>query len=119
MGKVKVLVCGATGFIGRNITENLTLNPEFEVHAVRFSRPEYDVPNVTWYRADLRKPEEVERVLKEKDIIIQAAATTSGSKDTITQPYIHVTDNAVMNSYIFRAASILRNRIYPPRNKIQ
>mgnify|MGYP001361831560 FL=1 len=108
MGKVKVLVCGATGFIGRNITENLTLNPEFEVHAVRFSRPEYDVPNVTWYRADLRKPEEVERVLKEKDIIIQAAATTSGSKDTITQPYIHVTDNAVMNSYIFRAASELK-----------
>ena len=36
--------------------------------------------------------------------MIQAAATTSGSKDIVSRPYIHVTDNAVMNSFIFRAA---------------
>lgn len=104
MGNVKVLICGATGFIGRNITEKFALIPEFEVHAVRFKRPEYDLPNITWHQADLRNPEDVERVLEGKDIIIQAAATTSGSKDIVSQPYIHVTDNAVMNSYIFRTA---------------
>jgi len=38
------------------------------------------------------------------DTIIQAGATTSGAKDIITKPYIHVTDNAVMNSNLFRAA---------------
>jgi nucleoside-diphosphate-sugar epimerase len=38
------------------------------------------------------------------DIIIQAAATTSGAKDIVARPYIHVTDNAVMNSYLFRSA---------------
>jgi len=104
MSKIKVLICGATGFIGRNITERLALITQLEVHAVRFKRPEYDIPNITWCKADLRKTEDVERVLEGMDIIIQAAATTSGSKDTITRPYIHVTDNAVMNSYIFRAA---------------
>ena len=100
----KLLICGATGFIGRNIVEKFALIPGFEVHAVSFNRPEYDLPNITWHQADLRNPEDVERVLEGKDIIIQAAATTSGSKDIVRQPHIHVTDNAVMNSYIFRTA---------------
>ena len=104
MKKTKVLVCGATGFIGRNITEKLVANKNYEVHAVRFTRPEYSVSDVTWHQADLRRPEDIETVIKGVDIIVQAAATTSGSKDILNKPYIHVTDNAVMNSYLFRAA---------------
>ena len=104
MANLKLLICGATGFIGRNIVEKLSQYSEFEVHAVRFRKPEYDLPNITWHQADLRNPEDVERVLEGKDLVIQAAATTSGSKDIVNQPYIHVTDNAVMNSYIFRSA---------------
>src|SRR5579862_2980494 len=102
--KKKVLICGATGFIGRNMTEQLSKLAEYEVHAVRFQRPEYSCKNVIWHQADLRRPEDVERVVKGMDIIIQAAATTSGSKDIVSRPYIHVTDNAVMNSYLFRSA---------------
>jgi GDP-L-fucose synthase len=102
--KKKVLVCGATGFIGRNITEQLSRRPDLDVHAVRFQRPEYACPNVTWHQADLRKPDDIERVIQGVDIIIQAAATTSGSKDIVARPFIHVTDNAVMNSYLFRSA---------------
>jgi GDP-L-fucose synthase len=102
--KQKILICGATGFIGRNLTEQLSQRSDLEVHAVRFNRPEYACPNVTWHHADLRNPEAVERVVKGMDVIIQAAATTSGSKDIVTKPYIHVTDNAIMNSYLFRSA---------------
>lgn len=102
--KKKILICGATGFIGRNLTEQLARHPDYEIHAVRFKRPEYPNANVTWHQADLRNPEDIERVVKGMDIIIQAAATTSGSKDIVTRPYVHVTDNAVMNSYLFRAA---------------
>ncbi len=102
--KKKVLICGATGFIGRNMTEQLSQLDDYEVHAVRFQRPEYPCKNVIWHQADLRRPEDVERVVKGMDIIIQAAATTSGSKDIISRPYIHVTDNAIMNSYLFRSA---------------
>ncbi len=36
--------------------------------------------------------------------MIQAPATTSGAKDIVTKPYIHVADNAVMNSLLFRSA---------------
>lgn len=102
--KKKLLICGATGFIGRNMTEQLAQRNEYEIHAVRFNRPEYSCPNVIWHQADLRKPEDIQRIIQGMDIIIQAAATTSGSKDIVTRPYIHVTDNAVMNSYLFRAA---------------
>lgn len=102
--KQKILICGATGFIGRNLTEQLSKRAEFDVHAVRMQRPEYACPNVTWHRADLRNADDIARVLDGVDIIIQAAATTSGSKDIVTRPFIHVTDNAVMNSLLFRAA---------------
>lgn len=102
--KKKVLICGATGFIGRNMTEQLSQLDEYEIHAVRFQRPEYPCKNVIWHQADLRNPDAVDRLVKDMDIIIQAAATTSGSKDIVTRPYIHVTDNAIMNSYLFRSA---------------
>ena len=36
------------------------------------------------------------------DIVLQFAATTSGANDIVNRPYIHVTDNAVMNSLILR-----------------
>ncbi len=104
MTKTKVLICGATGFIGRNMTEQLSKRADLEVHAVRFNRPEYKCDNVTWHQADLRNQADLERVIKGVDVIIQAAATTSGSKDIVTRPYIHVTDNAVMNSLLFRSA---------------
>jgi GDP-L-fucose synthase len=102
--KRKVLVCGATGFIGRNITEQLSQRQDLEIHAVRYNRPEYACANVIWHKADLRNPDNIERVMQGMDIVIQAAATTSGSKDIVTRPYIHVTDNAVMNAYLFRSA---------------
>ena len=101
----KILICGATGFIGKNVTIGLSKNKNYEIHAVRYKRPEYDLPkNVIWHKADLRNPKTVDKLVKGMDIIIQCAATTSGSKDIVLVPYIHVTDNAIINSYMFRSA---------------
>ena len=101
----KILVCGATGFIGKNITLGLSKNKNYEIHAVRFKRPVYKTSNnVKWHKADLTNPSSVDKLIKNMDIVIQAAATTSGSKDIVSKPYIHVTDNAVINSFIFRSA---------------
>ena len=105
MGKVKkILICGVTGFIGRNIAEYFAKNKEYKVYGVYHQKEPWDCPAITFFRADLREKSQVARVIQGMDIIIQAAATTSGSKDIISQPYVHVTDNAVMNSLIFRAA---------------
>lgn len=104
MSKKKVLICGATGFIGRNIAERLVRSPEYEVYGTSFQSKPYSCKGLTLLKADLRRPHEVDQVVAGKDIIIQAAATTSGAKEILSKPYYHVTDNAVMNSLIFRSA---------------
>ncbi len=102
--KQKILICGATGFIGRNMVERFALNNNFEVVAIYNKRPLFQCENVNWIKADLTNPVDVEKCLKGVNIVVQAAATTSGSKDILTKPYIHVTDNAVMNSLLLRQA---------------
>src|SRR3989338_8263269 len=104
MKKRRILVCGATGFIGRNIAEYLTSRNDLEVYGVYLKSEPLKEQRIKMIKADLTVKNEVDRVVKGVDIIIQAAATTSGSKDIVTKPYIHVTDNAVMNSYLFRCA---------------
>ena len=102
--KTRVLICGATGFIGRNLTEQLSKRSNLEVHATRFQRDAYDCPNVIWHQADLRNPENIEPIIKDMDVLIQAAGAPSDAKDMLVRPSIHVTDNAVLNSYLFQAA---------------
>lgn len=102
--KTKVLICGATGFIGRNIAQRLADRNELDVTGTYLRSEPYEYPGLKLVKADLTDPEQVFRLLQGFDIIIQAAATTSGAKDIVEKPFIHVTDNAVMNSLIFRAA---------------
>jgi nucleoside-diphosphate-sugar epimerase len=104
MHKNKVLICGATGFIGRNIAEKLAKREDIELYGTYLDSEPLINLNIKMIKADLTKKEDVEKVVKGMNIIIQAAATTSGVKDIQNQPYYHVTDNAIMNSLIFRAA---------------
>lgn len=99
----KLLICGATGFIGRNLVEHFSKLGEYSVKAVYNKRPPlHDVPNVQWVQADLNNAADVERVVDGADVVLQYAATTSGAGDIVNRPYIHVTDNAVMNSLVLR-----------------
>jgi len=104
MTKKRILVCGATGFIGRNLAEHLAANDAFEVIGTHSSTPPFAHDKIRFVHADLTQREDLERVVQGVDVILQAAATTSGAKDIVQRPYIHVTDNAVMNSLLFRAA---------------
>ena len=100
----RLIVCGATGFIGRNLVEHFQAQKEYEVTGTYHRRPPWPGCEARMVQADLRDPGRVDQVLKGQDIILQAAATTSGAKDIINRPDYHVTDNAVMNSYLLRAA---------------
>ena len=104
MVKKKILICGATGFIGRNLCESLSRDNSLEVLGVSHNKPPFDCAGMKWIQADLTQKNDVEKCLQGVDVIIQAAASTSGVKDIINLPHIHVTDNALMNSLIFRAA---------------
>jgi len=105
--KQKLLICGSTGFIGRNVAECLAEQDEYEVYGTYCNSSPLDHPNIRMVRADLTNKQDVERALKGMDIVVQAAATTSGAQDIVNKPYYHVTDNAIMNALIFRAASDL------------
>lgn len=103
--KNNILICGATGFIGRNLVEHFSRDKNNHITAVYHNRPAYDCPeNVTWVQGDLLDAKFVNEVTAVKNTIIQAAATTSGAGDIVNTPYIHVTDNAVMNSLLLRSA---------------
>ena len=104
MTKKRMLVCGATGFIGRNIAEALAENEDLEITGTYLNSEPFANPRINLIRADLTVKADVEELIMGTDIIIQAAATTSGAKDIVNRPYYHVTDNAIMNSLIFRAA---------------
>lgn len=100
-----VLLCGATGFIGRNLLDHFAGNSKYRVRAVYHNKTAVEgYDNVEWCQADLNNPADVDRIMKGIDVVLQFAATTSGAKDITTKPYIHVTDNAVMNSLLLRSA---------------
>jgi len=101
--KIKILICGATGFIGRNILENFAEKSNFDVHATYNFKKKIKTKNVQWHKVDLRKPN-YEELFKNIDVVVQSAATTSGANDIINSPSLHVTDNVIMNSYIFKFA---------------
>jgi GDP-L-fucose synthase len=107
--KKNILICGATGFIGKNIALNLCLNKTYKVFCTYNKKKPYFNKNINWIKIDLRKRNKLDSATKDIDIIIQAAATTSGVKAIIQKPYEHVTDNVILNSLLLESA--YRNKV--------
>ena len=100
-----ILICGATGFIGRNLLDYYHNSTDYKIKATHFKRPKLEgYEEVEWVKCDLRDSSQVKNILKNVDIIFHFAATTTGAKDIVSKPYIHVTDNAVMTSLLLREA---------------
>lgn len=101
--KKSILICGATGFIGRNLLEYFVEKKQFKIRATHFHRdPVLQHPDVEWIHCDLRNSINVKKAVEGVSIVLQFAAVTSGAKDIVSKPYLHVTDNAIMNSLILR-----------------
>ncbi|MHA1987691.1 MAG: NAD-dependent epimerase/dehydratase family protein [Promethearchaeota archaeon] len=98
----RILICGADGFIGRNLLEHYCKKKKYKIRATYHHYHSGEYEGVEWLPAELRNSNHVEWALKDVDIVLQFAATTSGANDIVNRPYIHVTDNAVMNSLILR-----------------
>ena len=100
---MKVIICGAGGFIGQNLVEHFTKNGD-EVTALY--SPNSEIPakqkGVSCYHTDLTDKAEVDYWIDDCDLLLQFAASTSGSNVIVNNPAVHVTDNAIMNSLILR-----------------
>jgi nucleoside-diphosphate-sugar epimerase len=106
--KKTMLICGADGFIGKNALD--FFKDEYEILAVVFqpTPKRGKVEGVDYISGDLRDESFVKLLFKDNhfDVVLQCAATTTGSKDVVERPYVHVTDNVVMNAWIFREATL-------------
>lgn len=100
----KILILGATGFIGRNLTRYLAAQGRMEVYGTYFRSKPLNDPDIHMLHADLTNTQDVDRVISGMDIVVQAAAVTAGIKDVAQNPHVYITDNAVMNSLILRSA---------------
>ena len=106
--KKTMLICGADGFIGRSALEYF--KDSYDIVATIFNKKEPSrgrVDGIEYVSVDLRNENEVINLFDKKrfDVVLQAAATTTGAKDVVERPYVHVTDNTVMNAWIFREAT--------------
>ena len=96
----KIMILGATGFIGKNIA--LFYSKNFKIKATYNKKIPFENQNIEWIKCDLRSTTQINNLFDNIDIVINAAAVTSGIKDIINKPHIHVNDNALMNINILK-----------------
>ena len=104
----KVLILGASGFIGKNICINLE-KKNYSIFGTYFKNKPKKISNIKYLKADLTNKNQVNKIFKQMDIVIQAAAVTGGIKDAKKRPAKYIADNAIMNSIILE--SIYKNNI--------
>ena len=127
MGKSeKVLVTGASGFIGSQLVKTLQEKGYWNIRTTSFSR---DLPdniegkhNLEHMIGDLRDAEFCAKVTKDVVTIFHCAANTSNALDTKENPMLHVTPNVEMNVNMMEQAwrngvkkfmFISSNTVYP------
>lgn len=100
----KVLVAGATGFIGTNLAKRLA-GDGAHVRATGHKRTlRFQDPAVEPMAVDLRDAEDCRKAVDGVDYVFMCAANTSGAAVMRGNPLAHVTPNVVMNAQILDAA---------------
>ena len=98
--KKKIIILGATGFIGKNTLELFKNLKQFEVYGTYFKKIPRKDSNIKYLKADLTCKSDVSKCLKDKDYVVQAAAVTGGLKDARKNAIKYISDNAVINSNV-------------------
>ena len=124
--KDRILVTGASGFIGSHILRTLYEKGYRNLRSTTYSRnlrkDFYGWETVENHHGDLRTAEFCEKVSREVDVIIHCAANTSNALDTKFNPLLHVTPNIEMNTNLMEQSwknkvkkfiFISSNTVYP------
>lgn len=117
----KVLVAGATGFLGSHISDAL-LEKGAHVRGVSLHR-RVKHPDIEGYIMDLRDEESCMHATKGMDYVFMCAANTSGAAVMKNNPAAHVTPNLAINSHMLESCVkndvdqvlfISSSTVYPP-----
>lgn len=98
----KILILGATGFVGRNLAERLHKEGYTNLRNHGFTRKLEGFGESV--QGDLRDDKFVEDIMKGVDVVFHCAASTSNAVDTIYAPLLHVTPNVIINALTMEKA---------------
>ena len=98
----KILILGATGFVGRNLAERLTKEGYTNLRNHGFTRKLEGFGESV--QGDLRDENFVNQIMEGVDVVFHCAASTSNAVDTIYAPLLHVTPNVIINALTLEKA---------------
>jgi len=98
----KILILGATGFVGRNLAERLYNEGYKNLRNHGFTRTLEGFGESV--KGDLRDEEFVNQIMEGIDVVFHCAASTSNAVDTIYAPLLHVTPNVIINALTLEKA---------------
>jgi len=100
----KILVTGATGFVGVNLIERLLSSGASLRATIHKKEPVIRDGGIDYVECDLIQMEDCCKVVEGIDYVFHCAANTSGAATIEKTPLVHVTPNIVMNSQFLQAA---------------
>jgi GDP-L-fucose synthase len=98
----KILILGATGFVGRNLAERLYNEGYTNLRNHGFNRKLEGFGESV--QGDLRDENFVNSIMEGVDVVFHCAASTSNAVDTIYAPLLHVTPNVIINALTLEKA---------------
>ena len=118
----KILVTGASGFIGINLIKKLLKYEVKIIGVINQNQPQIKSNKIKYIKADLTKKKNCIKVTKNIDYIFMCSANSSGANVMEKKPLTHLTPNLVMNSLMLEGAYynnvkkfcfISSNTVYP------
>jgi len=105
----KLLVCGATGFLGTNLVNYFKDKDDYEVYGTYCNTMPVHDDKIEYKHANLCVSHKVDDVVKGMDVVIQMAGVSGGAYKQVYDKGFNIADNLIINPLVFK--SCVRHRV--------